>query len=227
MPTAQSQINRALRIINVLAARETPSAADSNVAFTVLNAMLSSWNIKQLYVYQFQDETHTLIAGTGSYTIGTGGDISTVRPVRIQGAYVRDSDGEDTHLDVINKPDYDRINDKDLGGLPSVLFYDPAFPLGTVNLWKVPDAASTLHIKTWKPFSAFSTLATDIDLPPGYEQLLVYNLAVLLGAEFNAPVREDVMAIALNAKAEIEDLNNKFQRQKVRFDRSFSTRRYL
>lgn len=222
MPTAQAQINRTLKLINVIADGETPSATESNTSFTALNSMLELWNIEQLTVYQFQDETHTLTAGVGSYTIGSGGDISTVRPVRIQGAYVRDSDGNDYPLDVINKDDYDRTLDKSQGGFPTIIFYDPAFPLGTINLWPVPDGANTLHVKTWKPFSSFATLATDIDLPPGYDQLLVYNLAVLLGAEFNVPVRQDVLKIALDTKAKVETLNNMFQRSRVRFDRSFS-----
>lgn len=222
MPTAQAQINRVLRLIGVISARETPNAADSSVSFTVLNSMLDLWNTEQLLVFQFQDETHTLVSGQGSYTIGSSGDINTVRPVRIQGAYVRSSDGQDTTLEVINKDDYDGIRDKTQGGLPNVIYYDPAYPLGTVNLWPVPDETMTLHLKTWRPFTSYATLTTDKTLPPGYDQLLVYNLAVLLGAEFNVPVRQDVLLIALDTKEKIETLNNMFQRKKVKFDRSFS-----
>lgn len=225
MPTAQEQINRSLQINGIISSTETPKDHDSNISFSVLNSMLDLWNTEKLLVFQFQDETHTLTPGAGSYTIGSGGDIDTVRPVRIQGAYVRDSGGNDTTLDIINKDDYDGILDKSQGGLSNALFYDPAYPLGTINLYRIPDAASTLHIKTWRPFSSYATLATNKVLPPGYDQLLVYNLSVLLGAEFNSPIRSDVMAIALSTKAQIETLNNLFQRRNVTFDRSFSKRR--
>lgn len=222
MPTAQAQINRALKLINVIAENETPTASESNTSFSVLNAMLDLWNVEQLMVYQFQDETHTLTAGVGSYTIGPGGDINTVRPVRIQSAFIRTTDGNDYPIDILNKDDYDKILDKDERGRPHILFYDPAFPLGTIFLYDVPDDASTLHIKTWKPFSSFSTLTTNIDLPPGYDQLLVYNLAVLLAAEFSAPLRPDVLAIAQDTKGKVETLNNRFQNKKSSFDRTFT-----
>ena len=225
MPTAQALINRTLRLINVIGGSETPSDSESNVSFTVMNAMLDLWNTEQLLVFQFQDETHTLVSGTGAYTIGPGGTISTVRPVRIQGAYIRDTDGKDYGLDVLNKDDWDNILDKNQGGRPKFIFYDPAFPLGTINLYPAPDSASTLHIKTWKPFTAFATLVTNIDLPPGYEQFFVYNLGVLLGAEFNTPIRPDVLQIALDSKAQVETLNNLFQTKKVTFDRTFNVGR--
>lgn len=224
MATAQSQINRALRLTGVIGGNETPTASESNIAFSILNSMLDLWNTEQLMVYQYQDESHTLTAGVGSYTIGVGATINTVRPVRIQSAYVTDTDGTDHDLEIFNKDDWDSIHLKTQGGRPFVLFYDPAFPSGTVNLYFVPDSASTLHLKTWKPFSSFATLATDINLPPGYEQLLVYNLAILLGAEFNTPIRPDILQIALDTKAQVETLNNMFQRNKVRFDRSLTRR---
>lgn len=225
MPTAQAQINRALKINGIIAENDTPKDSVSNTAFTVLNSMLDLWNTEQLMVYQFQDETHTLVAGTGSYTIGSGGTINTVRPVRIQGGHVVDSEGVSTPIRVINKDDYDGIPDKAQGGLPSVLYYDSGYPLGTINLYQVPDAASTLHLKTWAPFTAFANLSTNINLPPGYDLLLVYWLAILLASEFDSPIRPDVKEIALDAKAKVETLNNMFQRKNVKFDRSFSVGR--
>lgn len=225
MPTANDYIKRALKLINVLAVGETPDAEDSNDSFTVLNAMLGLWNTEKLLVYQFQDETHTLVVGTLSYSIGPSATIDTVRPVRIEGGYTVSSDNYTVGLDIINKDDYDGIRVKTTGGIPRKLFYDPGFTTGTIYLYPSPSEARTLHIKTWKPFTQFATLTTNISLPPGFDQLLVYNLAVLLAAEFNVPLRQDVLQIALDTKSKIETVNNYYQKRKTRFDSTFSNRR--
>jgi hypothetical protein len=49
--TAGDQINRALRLLGVLAEGETPSADMSNDALTALNQMIDSWNTERLSVF--------------------------------------------------------------------------------------------------------------------------------------------------------------------------------
>ena len=46
--TAGEQINRALRLLGVLAEGETPSADMSNDALTALDQMIDSWNTERL-----------------------------------------------------------------------------------------------------------------------------------------------------------------------------------
>ena len=188
--------------------------------------MLGLWNIDKLLVYQFQDETHTLVAGTNNYTIGSGATIDTTRPVRIESAYIRDSSNYDTLVNVINKDEYDQIGLKTTqASNPDRLFYDPGFANGTIYLYPTPSAAYTLHIKTWKPFSSFSTLATSATFPPGYNQFLIYNLAVLLGTLFRVPKAtiEDLILVASDTKEKIETLNNQFQSGVTKFDSVFSS----
>ena len=47
MASAGDQINRALRLLGVLAEGETPSAAVSTDALTALNQMIDSWNTER------------------------------------------------------------------------------------------------------------------------------------------------------------------------------------
>ena len=225
MSTAQEYINRALRLINVLGIGETPDSQTSSDSLSALNDMLGLWSTQKLLVYQMQEETHTLVASTNSYTIGSGATIDTTRPVTIESAFIRDSSNYDSPLRVINKAEYDRISMKGSeASYPERLFYDPGFSNGTIYLYPTPSTANTLHFTSWKPFSTFATLATSATFPPGYNQLLVYNLAVLLGAEFNAQVRPDVLKIALDTRAQIETLNNRYQSDVTTFDLSFSKR---
>ena len=56
MTTAGDQINRALRLLGVLAEGETPSAAVSQDGLTALNQMIDSWNTERLSVFSTQDQ---------------------------------------------------------------------------------------------------------------------------------------------------------------------------
>lgn len=227
MATAQEYINRSLRLIGVLADGETPTTSESNDSLTVLNDMLGLWNVDKMLVYQIQETTHTLVAGTGSYTVGSGADINITRPVKIEQAFVRDSSNIDIQVDIINQEEWNRISYKTTqADFADRLFYDPGFANGTINLYPVPSAANTLHFTHWKPFTSFSTLTTSATFPPGYNQLLVYNLAVLLGAEFAVPVRDDVLKIALDTKEKLETVNNENFSDITQFDTVFRRNYY-
>ena len=79
--TAGDQINRALRLLGVLAEGETPSAATSQDALVALNQMIDSWSIERLAVFCTQDQTLTWPAGLITRTLGPSGDFIGLRPV--------------------------------------------------------------------------------------------------------------------------------------------------
>ena len=54
--TAGDQINRALRLLGVLAEGETPSASESQDALMALNQMIDSWNTERLSVFSTIDQ---------------------------------------------------------------------------------------------------------------------------------------------------------------------------
>ena len=70
MATAQTTINRALRLIGAISSGESPTTDESNDGLTALNAMLESWQLDRLTVFAFQDKTFTLVASDGSITLG-------------------------------------------------------------------------------------------------------------------------------------------------------------
>lgn len=223
MATAQEYINRALRLIGVTADGETPTSTESSTSLTVLNDMLGLWNIQKFLVYQIEETTHTLSAGTNNYTVGSGATINISRPVKIEQAFIRDSNNNDQAVSIIHQEQYNRISSKDTqSSWPDQLFYDAGFPNGTIYLYPTPSVASTLHFTSWKRFSSFATLATSATFPDGYNQLIVYNLAILLGVEFSTPARQDLIQIANDTKSTIESLNNESFSDITRFDNFFS-----
>ena len=79
--TAGQQIERALRLLGVLAEGETPSAATSQDALMAFNQMIDSWNTERLAVFCTQDQVFTWPAGLISRTLGPTGDFVGLRPI--------------------------------------------------------------------------------------------------------------------------------------------------
>lgn len=209
MATALQMITRAMRLAGVIGKGESPDSDEAQDGLTALNAMLDSWRIERLFVYQIVQGSYTWPSSTTSRTIGSGGDFSATRPDRIESAFVVDSNSNWYEVKVLAmREEYDAIVVKTVtGNLPMYLFYDPAYPLGVIYLWSIPSAQLTLKLNTWQTLQSFSTLTTALALPPGYERAIVYNLAVEFGPEFGVKVPDEVRAIAVKATSNIKNLN--------------------
>lgn len=209
MATALTMITRSMRLARVIGKGEAPDADESADGLIALNAMLDSWQIERLAVYQIVQGSYSWAASVTSKTIGSGGDLSAQRPVRIDSAFIADSNSNWYPMRVLqDRREYDGIVIKTTTStLPGAIFMDPAFPLATLYLYPVPSAAITLKLNTWQTLQSFSTLTTALSLPPGYQRAIEYNLAIEFGPEFGADIPKSVVAIATQAKANIKNLN--------------------
>ena len=89
--TAGDQINRALRLLGVLAEGETASAATANDALVALNQMIDSWNTERLSVFSTQDQVFNWPVGEIRQSLGPTGDFVGNRPILLDDAtYFRD-----------------------------------------------------------------------------------------------------------------------------------------
>lgn len=209
MATANSVIKRALRLIGVLASGETMSSEDAADGLEALNAMLDSWRNDRLMCYAIQDESLTLVSTQASYSIGPSGDLNTTRPVKIEAAYVRAS-STDYPVTMLTDTEWDGIYNKaSQSDCPEYAYYAPTMSTGTLYVWPVPNAANTLHLKTWTPLTSFSSLATVVTLPPGYEEALTFNLALRIAPEHGVSPSADVRETAITSKAGIKRVNSK------------------
>jgi len=209
MATAQTIINRALRLIGQYAAGETPAAEDTDDALTALNAMLDTWRLERLMVYAIQDQSLSMVAGTQSYTIGPSGNLDTTRPVKIDGAFMRQSSIDYT-VRMIDEAEWFAIPDKtSQSDLVEVAFYNPTMSTGTLSVWPIPNNTNVLHLLTWTPFTAFSSAAAAVTLPPGYEQALATNLAIFIAPEYGVAAGPDIVSMATSTKAAIKRNNSR------------------
>lgn len=209
MATALQLITRSMRLAGVIGKGEALDTDEAQNGLSALNAMLDSWRIERLFVYQIVQGSYTWPSATTSRTIGSGGDFAATRPDRIESAFVVDSNGNWYALQVlVQREEYDGIVVKTTPStIPQYLFYDPAYPLGVLYLWAVPSAQLTLKLNTWQVLQSFATLTTSLSLPPGYERAIIYNLAVEYAPEFGVKVPDAVVALATRSAANIKNLN--------------------
>ena len=211
MATASSMIFRALQMTGEKTRGGSLTATEKTECLDALNSMMESWSLERLLIYQLLQESFALTTSDGSYTIGSGADFNTTRPVKIvDPCFIRDADNFDTELQIIDADTYGKIAGKTSGNsYPEYLFYDGGYSTtstATIKLYPEPSASLTLFINSLKQLQTFSTISVTVMLPPGYQRAIESNLAIELAAGV-VSVPPEVIKIARESKAVIKGIN--------------------
>jgi hypothetical protein len=209
--TAGDQINRALRLLGVLAEGETPSAATSQDSLVALNQMIESWSTERLSVFCTQDQIFTWPAGEITRTLGPSGDFIGNRPVLFDDAtYYRDP-GTNVSFGIkfINQQQYDGIAVKTVTSTyPQVIFVNMTYPDATMTVYPKPTRDLEWHFISVQELSNPAVLTTNLTFPPGYLRAFVYNLAMEIAPEFGVEPSPQVTRIAMTSKRNLKRINN-------------------
>lgn len=207
--TVRDLLTRSLRVAKILGAGDPMDANDASDALLSVNQMLDAWQAERLFTFVINEATLPLTAGQGVYTIGPGGDIVVaVRPVRIEYAFTRDSTDFDRWCEVVPYELWSQVAIKSLGpDFPSLMYYAPGYPLGTVSLWQEPLADLTLHLGVWNQISEFPSLDDIPALPPGYEDAIVFSMAERICPEYGKDPSPALAKMAQQARANIQQNN--------------------
>ena len=208
--TAGDQINRALRLLGVLAEGETPSAATSQDALLAMNQMIDSWNTERLSVYATQDQVFSWPAGEIRRTLGPTGDFVGNRPVLLDDAtYYRAPSGVSYGIKFINQDQYNGIAVKTATStFPQVIFVNETFPNVEMYIYPKPTQTLEWHFISVEELSQPATLATELHFPPGYMRAFTYNLAMEIAPEFGVEPSPQVQRIAMTSKRNLKRINN-------------------
>jgi hypothetical protein len=212
MPTtAGDQINRALRLLGVLAEGETPSAAVSQDALTAMQQMIESWNTERLSVFSTQEQVFTWPAGERTRTLGPSGNFVGNRPVMLDDAtYFRDATTNVSYgVKLINQQQYNGIAVKTVTSTyPQVLWLNATFPDVEMYVYPVPIRPLEWHFVSVDELTGPVTLATTLAFPPGYLRAFAYNLAMEIAPEFGVEPSPQVQRIAMTSKRTLKRINN-------------------
>jgi hypothetical protein len=217
MATAKSIITQALRNLGVTASGETASFDEANEALIALNQMMDVWSNDGMLIYHVTNALYTITPGVATYSIGPGATWDTSpskRPMQLQkwGAFVRQtvSPGltNDYKLEYWPNETYQNTFLKgQTTNFPSRWTYLPGYPIATVILWPVPTIALQMGISTLDQFNTFSNLTDVIELPPGYESALVWNLTVDLSPQYGIDPKPMVLKRAFETRGLIATTN--------------------
>jgi len=200
MATVSDLIHSSFRLIGAIAAGEILETNELADAFVSLNQMIASWNTEGLSLVGRQ-RLLVALSSTNTYALST-------RPVKIESASVSSS-GVDCPLDIVDSVGWEAVPEKGmLSAIIKKLYCDYQYPNSTVYIWPTPRLGGTLELWIYALINQFADTSSTIDLPPGYEQAIRYNFAIMLLPEYpRSQADPSLPAQAQMYKASIAQLN--------------------
>lgn len=204
--TVQQLANAAMGLLGHLEPGFTPSTDHTNVAVATLNSLLESLAAEGVMVYAIIEDG-VVSSGSQAYTWGSAGNITTTKPIRLKSGYFLINNIQ-LPFKFVSAEEWAQIVDPTSVGYPEKAYYNYAQPTGTLSLWPIPTSTGVVHVFSYKQLQSVVDASTTLALPPGYEEMLQYNLALALAPKFRRmPAPDVVVALAASSKAALARLN--------------------
>lgn len=215
--TAQSVLTAAMQEIGVLSPGEMPSNGDSAWVLQKLQRLLDRYNSRSAMIYSVDFAEFTLPVNVQPVTIGPGDETDfnvNQRPVKINSAMLILNGGVDSPSQV-EVPMF--IRDKDwwatqtikslTSTLPTDLYYSPDWPVGNIYFWPIPVAVNNVRLEMWSVLGQMTNYNQFFTMPPGYWDLVIFELAVDISPSFERPVSPDLRLNFMKAQKAVEGNN--------------------
>ena len=196
-------ITDAFAEIAVFAPSETIPPGDASFALGKLNRLFDNASADRRMVFTQQFVQYTLTPGLQTPTIGPNSATFTVttRPTAIRAAQlVLTTSAPSVYLpvDIIDYRQWKDIPVRNITTLPQVLYYEPQWPNGNINLWPIPDAAYGLELITTVTFGQFA-LTDTLWYPHGYRDWITLKLAKALAPAYPGAIISPMLTSDLAA----------------------------
>jgi hypothetical protein len=155
MTTARDIVKKALQKNGVLTKSDDMSGDEAADGLYALNSILGSWSNEKLLINARMIETFPLVSDKAIYTMGSGGDFDTARPIKILSAYIRQGN-TDYPLEIVPLEVYDRVQNKDTNTIPQWIAVDQSYPLMRLSFYAEPYAGLNVYIRSEKPLTEFA-----------------------------------------------------------------------
>jgi hypothetical protein len=209
--TVRELLRKSMLLIGAVSTGENLSADEASDGLNSLNDLLDSWSTDGLLIPAMVREEFTLVPAQASYTIGPSGNFNTTNPMEIEEARLLITSATpnfEMPLQIYNVQEYADITQKNIQtSLPEAIYFQRGAPLSTIYLYTVPAATNKLVLYSRKALSNFATVNDTINLPPGYQRALRYNLAIELAVEYGKQPSDYVMMTSQELKAQLMRVN--------------------
>lgn len=205
--TVNQIVSAALRLLKVNQAGEAASASEAEDGRVALNDLIEEMNLQPL-MQPAKAQISQLLTSSATYTFGTGGNNAT-RPVSIFKAFIRDTAGIDSPVQILMNEEYADIPMKSTSSAyPYSLYYRAEYPLGVVKLYPPPTAGHTLYLECQAALPTYTAVSDSVDVAPAYRKYYKYRLAIAISPEYKEP-SQVVIAEAQSAMEWIKRTNAK------------------
>lgn len=211
--TAASIITGALNWIGIGRKENLDQINDIINNVPILNQIIAKLAVKGTIIQATIDEPFVLTAGLSIYTIGLGQTPGpgvlinaltgqqTSKPLRIESAYIVDSQKGHYPVEIITREQFNIIIDQELSqSRPTTLFFDPGSAeqtgsqLGTISLYYIPDPNDTytLHLNSVKPLTGFVNTTDAFNFDISYVDYFTSKLGIRLAPAYGITVTQDM-----------------------------------
>lgn len=222
--SAQDFIQSALRLVGALRSGNNLSADELNDCLLVLNDMMDGYSAERGTIFTVgpitKDQngaTLSLKANQQAYTLGNlngNEDFLLARPPRLERVSIMYSASQATPVELAMEI-YDDVRWQQIANkstpslLPQVCYPTGNYPDNTLYFWPIPTQANPVVLYAWMALSSFPDLETKFSFPPGYAEMLRYNLAMRLAAEFPCDLQklQVVAKLAADTKQRLLAMN--------------------
>jgi hypothetical protein len=225
--SATDFIKSALRLVGALRSGLNLTNDELNDSKTVLNDLLDAFSAEKVMIpattiqtLDQNEKTLSLVANQQSYRLGNTSeteDFLLNRPARIERVSIMYSASQQTPvelpMEMLDDVGWQGITNKSTPSiLPQVCFVDESnavFPDMVLYFWPVPTQANPVILYLWQLLQLFPDLTSQFLFPPAYAEMLRYNLAVRLAAEFPCDLQKFALVkdLAQQAKARVAGIN--------------------
>lgn len=195
--------------INVITGADVPAnmkiGGDLSGIGIPAGTTITSFNPATNTVIMSQNATVTSGLQQIGYTIP--GDFKIPRPLRVMDSFTRISQ-LDYDIKVVDKEKYIQIGYKSVAApWPVIMWYNPTYPLGTLNFYQNPSGPGELHLFTALILANLPDLTTQIVLPQGYSRWLKRALGRELAPEYGAIWTPQMERLFTEAQNYVKSLN--------------------
>jgi hypothetical protein len=205
-----------LSSIGQLGIEQSPSPEQLNQALRYANRMIQKWSTLRYYIYSVASRSFAMTPGLQDYVLGPTaagpGSFVGARPVFVEASQVQSpGSSEYLPLNLLDRTKWGAIRDKgatcSANGVPQDIFINMQYPNLDFHLWPVPSNTCTVWLSTWELLQQFVTVFDTISLPPGYEEALMWNLALELCSSYDMAPPPTLPGLAGDGLLRIQAIN--------------------